>query len=45
MTKYRDNKGQLQKLIFCKYRTVNGIVEYPKNGKCFVFWVDVDNLD
>lgn len=29
-----------KKLVFCKYIVRNGRRIYPKNGKCFCFYVD-----
>lgn len=41
MSQYREHNGKLQKLVFCRYKTVNGIRKYHPKGKLYVFWVDV----
>jgi len=33
--------GRLQKLVFCKYKIVEGVKVYPKKAKAFCFWVDI----
>jgi len=33
--------GHTYVLIFCKYVRRGGKIIYPKNGKCFRFWVKV----
>lgn len=32
----------MQKEIFCRYITKRGRRIYPRNGKLFHFWVEVD---
>lgn len=42
METFRTHNGRLQKLVFCKFRTVNGIRKYHPKGGVYRFWVDVD---
>lgn len=40
--KYRKIKGKIQKLVFSRYRTINGVRRYHPKGLFYVFWTDVD---
>lgn len=38
----RIKNGVVEKLVFCKYKTVKDRRIYPKRAKVFAFWVRVD---
>ena len=41
MAKCAPEKGVTYVEVFCKYVIRNGKRIYPKNGKCFHFWMKV----
>jgi hypothetical protein len=41
MDSYKEENGKLYKLVICKCIKRNGKIIYPKNGKCFAFYVPV----
>lgn len=41
---YRTLNGVTQKLVFCRYKVINGVKIYPKKAKAFAFWVDIDTV-
>lgn len=43
MSEFRNNEGVTQQLIFRRWITTkDGKRIYPKNGRCFAIWIDVD---